>query len=432
MARPPLAIGAWGRISRTPVERERTDDNGRTRYVDHHLVADNKLFYRRADTGRADPRTPDAWVARARFRDFDGRTRKVEAWGPTGAAAEKALIAQLLDRSAPTSDALTGDTTITALWQAYRARLVADGKATRTVERYDYLAGKIVEAMGGVRIREVTTQSLDGFVRAVGDHNGPTVAKTARVVLSGMFRLAVQFDACSANPVREVQVSAPRSKAARALTVDEVRAVLNGVRSSPAVMPPASGRKPGRVSVAEYCRSADLTDLVVFLADTGCRISEVLGVRWSDVNLEAKTVSVTGHVVSARGGLVRESGAKTDAGERVLPLPAFAVAMLLARQVDAVPNPHDVVFPSGRGTLRDPDGVSKQWRRVRAVLGFDWVTSHTFRKTLATIADSAGLSARAAADHLGHSHVSMTQDVYFGRGQSHAEIADAVDRAIGS
>ena len=47
--------------------------------------------------------------------------------------------------------------------------------------------------------------------------------------------------------------------------------------------------------------------------------------------------------------------------------------------------------------------------------GFDWVTSHVFRKTVATLMDNAGLSSRAAADQLGHANTSMTTDVYFGR-----------------
>ncbi len=44
-----------------------------------------------------------------------------------------------------------------------------------------------------------------------------------------------------------------------------------------------------------------------------------------------------------------------------------------------------------------------------------WVTSHTFRKTTATILDDAALSARLIADHLGHSRPSMTQDVDLAR-----------------
>lgn len=83
------------------------------------------------------------------------------------------------------------------------------------------------------------------------------------------------------------------------------------------------------------------------------------------------TVTVSGKVIRAKGhGLIRENTAKTDAGQRVLPLPAFAVVMLMARQVAAAANPNDVIFPSQVGTLRDPDNCSKQCRRVRDALGF--------------------------------------------------------------
>jgi integrase len=44
-----------------------------------------------------------------------------------------------------------------------------------------------------------------------------------------------------------------------------------------------------------------------------------------------------------------------------------------------------------------------------------WITSHTFRKTAATILDEAALSARLVADQLGHSRTSITQDFYLGR-----------------
>lgn len=59
-----------------------------------------------------------------------------------------------------------------------------------------------------------------------------------------------------------------------------------------------------------------------------------------------------------------------------------------------------VMFPSTAGTLRDPDNFNGQWRKVRAALGVPDVTSHSFRKTVATLVDDEGLSARIAADHL--------------------------------
>ena len=57
-------------------------------------------------------------------------------------------------------------------------------------------------------------------------------------------------------------------------------------------------------------------------------------------------------------------------------------------------------------------------------------TSHSFRKTVATLIDDEGLSARIGADHLGHANVSMTQDRYMARGQVHSQVAELLDRAI--
>jgi integrase len=44
--------------------------------------------------------------------------------------------------------------------------------------------------------------------------------------------------------------------------------------------------------------------------------------------------------------------------------------------------------------------------------------------------DDRGLSVRVGADHLGHSKVSMTQDVYMARGKVHTQVADLLDDAI--
>jgi len=58
------------------------------------------------------------------------------------------------------------------------------------------------------------------------------------------------------------------------------------------------------------------------------------------------------------------------------------------------------------------------------------VTTHSFRKTVATLIDDAGLSARVDADHLGHAKVSMTQDRYMSRGRVHTQVADLLDRTV--
>jgi integrase len=89
-----------------------------------------------------------------------------------------------------------------------------------------------------------------------------------------------------------------------------------------------------------------------------------------------------------------------------------------------------MIFPSTAGTWRDPDTFNRQWRKVRDDLGVPDVTSRSFRKTVATLIDDEGLSARVGADQLGHAKVSMTQDHYMRRGKVHIEVAALLDDAI--
>jgi len=89
-----------------------------------------------------------------------------------------------------------------------------------------------------------------------------------------------------------------------------------------------------------------------------------------------------------------------------------------------------MIFPSTAGTRRDPDNFRARWHEVRQDLGVPDATSHSFRKTVATLIDDEGLSARIGADHLGHSRISMTQDKYMARGRVHTAVADLLDRTI--
>jgi hypothetical protein len=77
-----------------------------------------------------------------------------------------------------------------------------------------------------------------------------------------------------------------------------------------------------------------------------------------------------------------------------------------ARSPDA-----DLVFPAVlSGGLRDPSNSSADLKDAFTTAGYPWMTSHTLRKTVATLMSKAGLEPLEAADQLGHSRPSMTSD----------------------
>jgi integrase len=258
-------------------------------------------------------------------------------------------------------------------------------------------------------VRELTTAVVDRHLRAVRDKHGAALAKLCRTVLSGMAGLATRHDALEHNPVRDagrIRPGQPK-RVPRALSVVEIRQIRAWLSND------------------ARARERDLPDLVDMLLATGLRVGEALAVTWDAVDLSAGTVEVRGTVIRVKGpGLMIKPGPKTRPGFRTLVLPSWAVEMLRLRPQA---RPDQTVFCSVVGGLRDRDNGIGDLRNALNAAGFEWVTSHTFRRTVATLMDQSGLSARAAADQLGHSHPSLTQDVYYGRRIASTGAADVLE-----
>ena len=149
----------------------------------------------------------------------------------------------------------------------------------------------------------------------------------------------------------------------------------------------------------------------------------------------AAAIEFTGHTITSRTGSVRMAAPSgrcihdslaASAG-RIVELPTRAVHMLKRREVEQPANKWLAVFTSPLGHLRDPSNTQADLRDVFDRVGYPDITSHTFRRTVATLMDQAGLTARAAADQLGHAKVSMTQDHYFGRKITHTGAAAVLE-----
>lgn len=339
-----------------------------------------------------------SWRARALYRDFDGVTREVERSGVSKAAAERALKEALRDRKRiDTTAEINPDTKINLVAESWWSVFSVLDKSPGTKRLYrDRLDNQVLPALGNLRCRELSTGTVERFLRAVETRHGASIAKATRSVLSNVCGYAARHDAMDRNPVRDTSPISvkPKKGAPKALSVEQVR-LLRAL-----------------LTYDDKAIARDILALVDVMAATGLRIGETLALVWDAVDLEAGTVEVRGTVVRIKGqGLIIKPEPKSEAGWRTLELPAWCVRMLKARK-DALGS--ELVFPSTRGTLRDPANVDDMLKDAFTAAGFD-ITSHTLRKTVATLMDEAGLTARAAADQLGHAKVSMTQNTYFGR-----------------
>lgn len=383
MARHPLPLETWGKVRRTKL-------------------------------------ASGGWRASARYRDSDGVTRTVQAFGPSGASAERSLILGLKERTVSNPEGVSRDMRLNALGELWFAEMEGSGRASRqTIEGYrDTYRRTISPALSGLMLRELTTGRLDQFLKKVAAEH-PATARHSKVVLAGMLGLAVRQDAIPSNPIREVAGIRTPKRNVRALSIADVqklRAWIKNWQDSP----DHEGRP----------RATDLLEAVDVFLSTGARIGEVMALRWEDVDLDAEhpSLTISGTVTRYKGQpLFRQDHTKTAAGYRTVALPHFVVDTLNRMRAERSPWPGDFLFPSAAGTVRSPNNFRRQWRDAREGSGYEWVTPHVFRKTVATIIDREYGSKDAAAQ-LGHSGSAITERHYIEKAAMAPDLTRALEK----
>ena len=361
-------------------------------------------------------KTTDRWIARARIRDVDGISRLVERSSiKSEEAALRELHKALRDRSAPIRDrSVTPTTELSALFKLWLESksnpnisgfVLPQSQATyREVwERYG------ARQLGNLRVCDVDTPLFATHLGAVATRSAPQ-AKLLRVVLSGMFTLAVENGAARVNPVRETRrpqkPKGQRNDAAKPLTVDEVR-LLRSVIARYREAANRPGPKPG----------ANLLAWLDLMAATGARPNEVLAIRWEDVDLLADipTVTISGTIVlpKDRGSKpFRQNFRKDYAPDLTIALPSFAVETLT--EMFSVTGPDGLVFRDRTGGILRLGNLRRSLRAAVKDTHLDRVYPHLVRKTVATLIErEEGLT--AASHQLGHAAEAVTAAHYVAR-----------------
>jgi integrase len=160
--------------------------------------------------------------------------------------------------------------------------------------------------------------------------------------------------------------------------------------------------------------------LWVLLATTGMRRGEALGLRSSDVDLDAGRLRVVQTVIQVRSK-VTIGEPKTARGRRPIALDAGTVAVLHEHRRRSVEqrmlvgpafDDRGFVFHHPDGSCLKPDAVSAAFvRRVRAA-GLPRLTLKGLRHTWATLALERGIHPRVVQERLGHSTIAITLGIY--------------------
>jgi len=165
----------------------------------------------------------------------------------------------------------------------------------------------------------------------------------------------------------------------------------------------------------------------LFLATTGCRRGECLGLKWSDLDLDKATAVISRQVTSVDHEIIVKDLPKTKQGHMIV-LDSETVAML--RRWRAAQNEEKLlvgpgyvdegyVFCKPDGTVYDPDRFSREfirkqerYNRDEAAEPLPRLTLHGLRHTWATLALHEGIDIKIVSDRLNHSSTFITREIY--------------------
>jgi integrase len=165
----------------------------------------------------------------------------------------------------------------------------------------------------------------------------------------------------------------------------------------------------------------------------GLRRGEVLGLRWPDVDLEGKTVTIS-QALARVGGKLEFIEPKSRQSRRTVPIHDGLVAALrnhrrrqFEERLAAGSRWHDggLVFTTGIGTPLEPRALNEDFERVVMAAGLRRIRLHDLRHSCATFLLAQGVHPRVVMELLGHSQISLTMETY-----SHV-LPDAMREAIG-
>ena len=364
------------------------------------------------------------YFATTYVRDPDGNRRRVERSSDKSAEdARRQLQRHLAARRAPVSGQLITDTTtLSELFELWiTTKRTADGVSEQTTGQYRQVWAKHgARQLGALRVGEMPTSRAHAHLQTMG---ATTQAARLRTVLRGMFSMAARFDVIAVNPIVEARAVKTTKKPTRALTAAEFVAVRAAVAAYTAGDRHRGGPKPGRL----------LPAFIEVMAAVGQRPSEVLGIRWSDVDLLADPpiVRINGQVIDHNRipgkPLHRADYRKGNAPEHTVVLPKFGVAALTALQNQAEPtNP---VFANRNGGWMSLANVR---RALREALPHElsWVTPHSFRRTVATVVREEH-GPDAARQQLSHTKLATTEAHYLERQTTGPDVRTTLDKFAG-
>jgi integrase len=277
-----------------------------------------------------------------------------------------------------------------------------------TFYNYETSVGYLVEVFGKMAVKDLRPDQIQRYYeKHTKEGKSLNTLRYTHSVLHGALDHAAKMRVIPYNPADAVIVPNPDNKEMKILNESQANAFLLAVRG---------GRYEGLYQIA----------LV-----TGMRQSEILGLKWSDLDWKNKTISVSRQLIrNPKSKAEYFTDVKTSSGRRKIKLGDLTIEKLrdhLNFQIDERKHPvhgkwdnNDLIFPSNVGTPMNQSNLYRNFKENLDKSGANIdengdkvrIRFHDLRHTAASLMLNHGVPAIIVSNRLGHSKVSITLDIY--------------------
>jgi len=298
----------------------------------------------------------------------------------------------------------SGNLTVGAYLEQWLEDYASTHVRATTLEGYETRAKHLIDSLGGIRLSELRPDHLQAYYSAKlrnGRRDGQGLAPGTLIKHHNLLRQAlshaVKWGLVARNVAEVVDPPRGQRKEMQALTSTDLHRVLNA------------------------CEGTVWHPIFHTLAWTGLRRSELLGLRWKDVDLLLATLRISQVLHQLNDGRFVYQEPKTVKGRRTIALsPSSCIELRQHRESQerdanllGTPLTDDsLVFGHPDGSPRSPSTLTLAFRRLTRRLGFTGVRLHDLRHTHATLMMEQGVNPKVVSERLGHTSVVITLDTY--------------------
>ncbi len=286
------------------------------------------------------------------------------------------------------------------------------GVSLRTWQDYRYhIEENIIPGLGGLTLNELKPRHVDVWMKSLRERGlGPRTVEYAQAVLRRALQFAVEWEIVDRNP------AAARFRAAKRKRTSQ------GAAKRIQFLNPEQARK-----FLKVVKETPYEALYTVAVTTGLRPEELYGLRWKDLDLHSRRLTVNQVLSRTR----RKKGEKTprfvfgppktERSRRTIDFPAFVVPVLLKheRQLREIKvlagerwQENGLVFPSEVGTPADERNVLRRFQKVCADNELPKLRVYDLRHTHASLLINEGVHPKRISERLGHSSIKLTMDTY--------------------